>query len=82
MRGMVPPDPDGGVSKSAYATVYMPKFKPSRNRFPAGCVEIHEDAASAINAASYDGKRFPAIVLGPSKSSEGQYLYYLVEWLA
>jgi len=25
---------------------------------------------------------FPARVLGPSKSSEGQEVYYLVEWLA
>jgi hypothetical protein len=25
--------------------------------------------------------RHAARVLGPSKSSEGQYLYYLVEWL-
>jgi len=26
-------------------------------------------------------KRFPAKVLGPSKSSEGHSIYYLVEWL-
>ncbi|MBU0654764.1 MAG: hypothetical protein KJ914_06465 [Gammaproteobacteria bacterium] len=82
MRGMVPPDPDGGVSRQIYATVYMPKLKPGRNRFPASCVEAHESAEAAITAAGSDSKRFPAIVLGPSKSSEGQYLYYLVEWLA
>lgn len=82
MRGMVPPDPDGGVSRPVYATVYMPKFKPSRNRFPASCVEAYDTAEAAIAAVRDDDKRFPAIVLGPSKSSEGQYLYYLVEWLS
>lgn len=82
MQGMVPPDPDGGVSKPAYATVYMPKFKPSRNRFPASCVALFASAEAAVVAACGDDKRFPAIVLGPSKSSEGQYLYYLVEWLS
>jgi hypothetical protein len=26
-------------------------------------------------------KRFAAQVLGPSKSTEGQFIYYLLEWL-
>ncbi|HRJ51714.1 MAG TPA: hypothetical protein PLE99_03020 [Candidatus Thiothrix moscowensis] len=82
MHGMVPPDPDGGVSRPIFATVYLPKFKPGRNRFPASCIQPYADADAAVAAAKCDAKRFPAIVLGPSKSSEGQYLYYLVEWLA
>jgi hypothetical protein len=82
MHGMVPSDPSGeGISQPAYATVYMPKFKKSRNRFPASCITVHDDAATALEAAQHDDKRFPAIVLGPSKSSEGQYIYYLLEWL-
>lgn len=82
MRGMVPPDPSGeGVSQQVYATVYMPKFRNSRNRFPASCIETFTTEKAAAEAARNDEKRFPAIVLGPSKSSEGQYIYYLVKWL-
>lgn len=79
MRGMVPPDPEGSASDIVYAVVYVPRR--SRNRFPAGCVEIMEHAADAIEAADPDNNRFPARVSGPSKSSEGQYIYYLLEWL-
>lgn len=82
MRGMVPLDPSGeGVSQPQYATVYMPKFKTGRNRFPASCVQVCGDEQEAVDTASGDEKRFPAIVAGPSKSSEGQFIYYLVKWL-
>ena len=33
-------------------------------------------------AAKPAQRLFPAKVLGPSKSSEGQIIYYLVEWIA
>ena len=54
-----------GISQMVYATVYMPKFKANRNRFPASCVDIHATAQAAIDAAQCDVKRFPAHVLGP-----------------
>jgi hypothetical protein len=38
-----------------------------------------EEAARA--AADPEHHRHAAIVAGPSKSSEGQYLFYLVRWL-
>ncbi len=79
MRGLVPPDPEGGVSKEQFAIVYVPKR--NRNRFSANCVEIKESEADAINASDFQNNKFPAKVLGPSKSSEGQFIYYLVEWL-
>lgn len=79
MRGMVPPDPDSGPSQLEYAVIYVPKR--SRNRFPASCVEIKSCAADALDAADPVRKYFAARVSGPSKSSEGQYIYYLVEWL-
>ena len=79
MRGMVPPDPESGASKLEYAVVYVPRR--SRNRFAASCVEIKTCAADALDAANPDEKRYAARVSGPSKSSEGQYIYYLVEWL-
>ncbi len=79
MRGMVPPDPDTQVSQERYAVVYVPRR--SRKRFAASCVTLVDSAAAALAAADPAARRYPAIVLGPSKSSEGQYLYYLVQWL-
>lgn len=79
MRGIVPPDPDTNVSNMEYAVVYVPRR--SRNRFPAGCVEIKACAADAIEDADPDNKRYAARVSGPSKSSEGQFIFYLLEWL-
>ncbi|MCG6936588.1 MAG: hypothetical protein LJE83_00235 [Gammaproteobacteria bacterium] len=79
MRGMVPPDPESSASNLEYAVVYVPKR--SRNRFAANCVEIKACAADALDDADPDNKRYAARVSGPSKSSEGQYIYYLVEWL-
>ena len=79
MRGMVPPDPDSKSSNLEYAVVYVPKR--SRNRFAASCVEVKSCAADALDAADPESKHFAARVSGPSKSSEGQFIYYLVEWL-
>ena len=79
MRGFVPPDPETGVSAERFAVVYVPKR--SRNRFPSGCVEVVETEQDAIKQGDIENKRFPAKVIGPSKSSEGQIIYYLVRWL-
>jgi len=79
MKGMVPPDPETSVSNIEYAVVYVPRR--NRNRFAAGCVDIRTSAAEAIDNADPDKKQYAARVSGPSKSSEGQYIYYLVEWL-
>ena len=79
MRGFVPPDPQGNVSTKHYAVIYVPKR--SRKRFPAGCVEIVESKEEALAQCDEVNKRFAAKVLGPSKSSEGQLIYYLMEWL-
>ncbi len=89
MYGFVPPDPDGGVSEVQFAVVYSPKHskeinkqsKRSNKRFPANCVEIKANEALALKCADRKACQFPAKVLGPSKSSEGQYIFYLVEWL-
>ncbi len=79
LRGLVPPDPEGGVSKIQYAVVYVPKR--SRNRFAANCVEIKDNADQAQASSDPDNKKFAAKVVGPSKSSEGQFIYYLLKWL-
>lgn len=79
MKGMVPPDPLTKVSQEQFAVVYVPKR--NRKRFSANCVVVHESRDAAIHAANPEKKLFAALVLGPSKSSEGQYLYYLLKWL-
>ena len=79
MRGFVPPDPETEVSAERYAVIYVPKK--SRNRFPSSCVTIVESAEEAVEQSDETSKQYPAKVIGPSKSSEGQYIFYLVEWL-
>jgi hypothetical protein len=79
LRGIVPPDPETGVSQVRFAVIFTPRQ--SRKRYPAGCVEIFSTAEAAQAAADPDNKRHAARVVGPSKSSEGQFIYYLLEWL-
>lgn len=79
LRGMVPPDPLTNVSTERYAVVYMPKR--NRKRFAANCVQLTDTVDEALELENRDEHRYAATVLGPSKSSEGQYIYYLVEWL-
>lgn len=79
LRGIVPPDPQTSVSQECFAVIFTPRQ--SRKRFPAGCVEIFATAEAALAAADPDNKRHAARVVGPSKSSEGQFIYYLINWL-
>lgn len=79
MRGFVPPDPYTNVSQVRFAVVYVPRR--SRNRFAASCVQICDSREEALSASDPDNKRFAAQVMGPSKSTEGQFIYYLVDWL-
>jgi len=80
MQGFVPPDPQTEVSEEYWALVYMP----GRNRqfYPANSVQIVDSAKAARAGAQPAQQLFPAKVAGPSKSSQGQMLYYLVEWLS
>ena len=76
---MVSPDPQTDVSQLRFAVIFTPR--PSRKRYPAGCVEIFETEAQALAAADPANNHHAARVVGPSKSSEGQYIYYLMAWL-
>lgn len=80
MKGYVPPDPAGGVSKEHYAVIYAPRAK--RHRFSANCVRICENQEQAILLSNTEKHCRPGKVLGPSKSTEGQYIYYLIEWIS
>jgi hypothetical protein len=79
LRGIVPPDPETGVSQVRFAVIFTPRQ--NRKRYPAGCVEIFADRQQAIAAADPANRRHAARVVGPSKSSEGQFIYYLLDWL-
>jgi hypothetical protein len=79
MKGFVPPDIQTDVSKIHYAVVHVPKL--NRKRFSAGCVQVTASEKEAKQQANPAEKHYAARVLGPSKSSEGQIIYYLVEWL-
>ncbi len=52
-----------------------------RPRFPSGCVTPVADEASALAGADPSRHLHPALVYGPSRSSEGQQVWYLVRWL-
>ena len=79
MRGYVPPDPETSVSTYQFAVVYVPRR--NRSRFSSSCVSIKASPEQALADADPQNKYYAARVIGPSKSSEGQYLYYLAEWL-
>ena len=79
MHGFVPPDPETDVSSIKHALVYAPRMK--RHRFSANCVTVVTSKEDALAKQCVAQDLHAARVLGPSKSSEGQYIYYLVEWL-
>ncbi|MBI5612555.1 MAG: hypothetical protein HY942_05760 [Gammaproteobacteria bacterium] len=72
-------DPDGSIVNEHCALIYAPRR--GRDRFPENCVRLMESEAAARAAADSGAHLYPARVLGPSRSSEGFRLYYLVCWL-
>jgi hypothetical protein len=75
----IPYDPDTRVVEEHFAVVYAPRR--SRDRFSEGAVVLKESAEQAREDADSETRHFAAVVAGPSRSSEGLRLYYLVEWL-
>lgn len=78
MRGIYI-DPESKLVEEHFAVVYAPRR--GRNRFPENCVELMPTDLEAMHASRPDEKRYAARVMGPSRSSEGLRLYYLVAWL-
>ncbi|MFW2372674.1 MAG: hypothetical protein ACN4GM_06090 [Gammaproteobacteria bacterium] len=72
-------DSDSKVVEVRFAVVYAPRR--SRGRFSENCVQVVDSPMQAIELADPDNKYFAAKVIGPSKSSEGQRIYYLDDWL-
>jgi hypothetical protein len=72
-------DTETSVVSESYAIVYAPRK--SRKRFSQNCVTIVASLDAAVKGMDTEKNLFPAKVLGPSRSSEGLMLYYLVEWV-
>jgi hypothetical protein len=68
---------DPAQSKEAPALIRSPNN--TRKRYPEGVVEV---VASEDEARQRAGEGLhAAVVIGPSRSSEGFRIYYLVRWL-
>lgn len=72
-------DPESTSLQERIALIKTPRK--SRKRFPEGCVEIVATREQAQDRADLSKNLHPAIVYGPSVSSESQRIYYLVRWL-
>ena len=72
-------DPESTSLQERYALIKTPRK--TRKRYPAGCVEIFDSEERARANANAGRNLHPAIVYGPSVSSESQRIYYLVRWL-
>ena len=72
-------DPESRSLAERFALIKSPSRR--RARFPEGCVTVMESEADALAGRDEARKLLPAVVYGPSSSSEGQKLYYLVRWL-
>jgi hypothetical protein len=72
-------DPESLSLENHFALVHSPRR--NRKRFAESCVRITPDESSALAEANPDKNFHPAVVYGPSVSSESQRIYYLVKWL-
>lgn len=85
MKGYVPPDPLTKVSTIKPAVVFAPernsKAKRKNKRFSANCVFVKDSEEQASEQAKPNDSYYAAKVLGPSKSTEGHFIYYLDKWI-
>lgn len=74
-----PVDPESGIQQESFAVIQKPRK--NRKRFPEGCVTTFVNEQEAISIAGGMDKLRAAVVYGPSVSSEGLRVFYLVRWL-
>lgn len=72
-------DTESGLVLPRHVVIYAPNR--NRKRFPEGCVTVYESADTALAAADPASGHHAALASGPSRSSEGFHLYYLLRWL-
>jgi hypothetical protein len=73
-------DLESNVVGTSAVVIYSPSGK-TRKRFPEGVVEVYASEADARANADPEKSRHAALASGPSRSSEGFKLFYLVRWL-
>ncbi len=73
-------DTESEAARERWAVVHTPRPERKR-RFSESCVRLVSSEAEAIAMADAGRNEYPARVYGPSKSSEGLRLYYLIRWL-
>lgn len=73
-------DVESKVVGTSAVVIYSPSGK-KRKRFPEGVVEVYANEAEALAHADPGASRHAAVASGPSRSSEGFRLFYLVRWL-
>jgi hypothetical protein len=64
-----------------FAVIYTPKRQLRHRRFAENCVQRVDSEVAARVMANPKQHWYAAKVLGPSRSSEGVRIYYLVQWL-
>ncbi|MDP2431411.1 MAG: hypothetical protein Q8O33_05220 [Pseudomonadota bacterium] len=72
-------DTESPLVQTGYVVIYAPRR--NRKRFPESCVAVHVSEAAARAAAQPERGYYAAVASGPSRSSEGLRLFYLVRWL-
>lgn len=72
-------DPESTSLQERFALIKAPRR--SRKRYPEGCVQIVASREAALAGGDPAKNLHPAVVYGPSVSSESQRIYYLVRWL-
>ncbi len=72
-------DPESTSLRESYAVIKTPRR--SRKRYPEACVTVLESEGAALSRADPEKDLHPAVVYGPSVSSESQRIYYLVRWV-
>lgn len=72
-------DTESPLVQTGYVVIYAPQR--NRKRFPEACVSAHASEAAARAAAKPEQGYHAAVASGPSRSSEGLRLFYLLRWL-
>jgi hypothetical protein len=80
ITNLIGDDRAAAILQTGPVVIFAPGGR-NRKRFPDNCVTAYPDEAAALAAANPDAGYHAAIASGPSRSSEGFYLYYLLRWL-
>lgn len=73
-------DLESAIVGTTAVVIYSPSGR-GRKRFPEGVVEVCGSEVEARALANPEKHRYAALASGPSRSSEGFKLFYLVRWL-